>query len=245
MADFEIEPQKFLSRSDWTLADMATKNFENYHQKLFKARFLVLLILILLMLVLPPFLDQFIQTRILLDVFLTVIFLLIIYTIRLKKSRAIIALILVLPLIVSTWSAYFVEIKTLSLLTRIFGALFFGYAAINILRIIVKSEKVTKETIFAAIVAYLLIALMWAFLYMILELATPGSFSLPDWGAWGETMRFEYLSFVTITTLGYGDITPVTDKASALVIIEAVVGQIYLVVLVAWLVGMYVSRRSK
>jgi voltage-gated potassium channel Kch len=58
-------------------------------------------------------------------------------------------------------------------------------------------------------------------------------------------MRFEYFSFVTITTLGYGDITPVTDKASALALIEAFVGQIYLVVLVAWLVGMYVSRRSK
>jgi len=58
-------------------------------------------------------------------------------------------------------------------------------------------------------------------------------------------MRFEYFSFITITTLGYGDITPVTDKATALALIEAVVGQIYLVVLVAWLVGMHVSRRSK
>jgi hypothetical protein len=163
----------------------------------------------------------------------------------LKRTQAIIAFVLVLPLIIATWSTYFIEIKTISLLTRIFGVLFFAYAAINILRIIVKSEKVTRETIFAAIVAYLLIALMWAFLYMILELASPGSFSFPDWGSRGETMQFEYLSFVTITTLGYGDITPVTDKASALVIIEAVIGQIYLVVLVAWLVGMHVSRRSR
>jgi voltage-gated potassium channel Kch len=148
-------------------------------------------------------------------------------------------------LIVATWSTYFVEIRSISLLTRIFGALFFAYAAINVLLIIAKSEKVTRETIFAAIVAYLLIALMWSFLYMILELTSPGSFSFPDWGSRVERMRFEYLSFVTITTLGYGDITPITDKASALVIIEAVVGQIYLVVLVAWLVGMHVSQKSK
>ena len=161
------------------------------------------------MLVLAPFLEEFIQTRILMDVFLTAIFIFIIYAIRLKRSQAIIALVLVLPLIIATWSTYFVEIKTVSLLTRVFGALFFGYAAINILHTTVKSEKVTRETIFAAIVAYLLIALMWAFLYMILELASPGSFSFPDWGSRGETMRFEYLSFVTITTLGYGDITPV------------------------------------
>ena len=58
-------------------------------------------------------------------------------------------------------------------------------------------------------------------------------------------MRFEYFSFITITTLGYGDITPVTDKATALALIEAVVGQIYLVLLVAWLVGMHVSQRAK
>ncbi len=224
---------------------MAPKNFKNQIQKLRDARFLVLLILILFLLVLTPFLDEFVQTRILMDVFLTAIFIFIICTIRLKRSQAIIASVLVLPLIVATWSTYFVEIRTFSLFSRIFGALFFAYAAINILRIVLKSEKVTRETIFAAIVAYLLIALMWAFLYMILERVSPGSFSFPDWGGRGETMQFEYLSFVTITTLGYGDITPVTDKASALVIIEAVVGQIYLVVLVAWLVGMHVSRRSK
>ena len=222
---------------------MAPKNFENHIKQLVEARFLILLILLLFMLVLAPFLDEIVQTRILMDVFLTAIF--IIYTIRLKRPQAIIASVLVLPLIVSTWSTYFVEIKTVSLLTRVFGALFFAYAAINILRIIVKSEKVTRETIFAAIVAYLLIALMWAFLYMILDMMSPGSFSFPDKGFQGETMRYEYLSFVTITTLGYGDITPVTDQASAMVIMEAVIGQIYLVVLVAWLVGMHVSRRSK
>ena len=80
---------------------------------------------------------------------------------------------------------------------------------------------------------------------MILELVSPGSFSFPDKKSWGETMQFEYFSFVTITTLGYGDITPLTDKASALAMIEALVGQIYLVVLVAWLVGMHVSRKSR
>jgi hypothetical protein len=224
---------------------MSIEVFENHIQKLRADRFLVLLILLLLLLVLTPFLDQFVQMRILMDIFLTTIFILIIYTIRLKRLQVIIASILVLPLIIATWSTYFFEIRTISLLTRIFGALFFAYAAINILRIIARSEKVTRETIFAAIVAYLLIALMWAFLYMILELVSPGSFSFPDWGSRREAMRYQYLSFVTITTLGYGDITPLTDKASALVTMEAVVGQIYMVVLVAWLVGMHVSRRSK
>ncbi len=134
---------------------------------------------------------------------------------------------------------------SISLLTRIFGALFLGYAVINILRIVVQSEEVTKETIYAAIVAYMLMALLWAFLYMILELLAPGSFSFPERTIRTDTMRFEYFSFVTITTLGYGDIIPLTNKASALALIEAFVGQVYLVALVAWLVGMHVSRRSR
>ena len=114
-----------------------------------------------------------------------------------------------------------------------------------ILQEIARSTEVTRETIFAAVVAYLLIALMWAFLYMILELAVPGSFSFPDQSGRQEMMRFEYFSFITITTLGYGDITPLSDRASALAFLEALIGQIYMVVLVAWLVGMHVSRRSK
>ena len=224
---------------------MVKKTFDTSVQVFSQSRFLILLVLILLTIVLTPFLDDFIETRILMDFFLTVIFIAIILAIRSKRSQLIIASILALPLILSTWSFYFVELRSISLMTRIFGALFFGYSVINILHIVVQSEEVTKETIFAAIVAYLLIALTWSFLYMILELMIPGSFVFPDKSFRAETMQFEYFSFVTITTLGYGDIIPLSNKASALALLEALIGQVYLVVLVAWLVGMHVSRRSK
>lgn len=224
---------------------MIKRTFDTYIQTFFQRRFLILLVLIMSLLVLTPFLDDFVETRILMDAFLTAIFFAIIFAVKSQRSYVIIASFLALPLIISTWSFYFVELTSIGLLTRIFGALFLGYAVINILRIVVQSEEVTKETIYAAIVAYMLMALMWAFLYMILELLAPGSFSFPEKGFRAETMRFKYFSLVTITTLGYGDITPLTNKASALVLVEALVGQIYLVVLVAWLVGMHVSRRSK
>jgi voltage-gated potassium channel len=224
---------------------MVNRTFDTYIQTFFQRRFLILLVLILSLLVLTPFLDDFVETRILMDAFLTAIFCAIIFAVKSKRSHVIIASFLALPLIISIWSFYFVELTSISLLTRIFGALFLGYAVINILSIVTQSEEVTKETIYAAIVAYMLMALMWAFLYMILELLVPGSFSFPEKGFRAETMRFKYFSFVTITTLGYGDIAPLTNKASALVLVEALVGQVYLVVLVAWLVGMHVSRRSR
>ena len=226
---------------------MVNRTYHTYLQALSERRFFILLVLILLTIVLTPFLDQFIETRILMDVFLTTIFISIIFAIRSKRAHVIIASILALPLVTSTWSFYFYyfESTQIGLLTRIFGALFFGYAVIIILQTIVRSTEITREIIFAAVVAYLLIALMWAFLYMTLELVIPGSFSIPESSIRQETMRFEYFSFVTITTLGYGDITPLSNRASALTLLEALIGQIYLVVLVAWLVGMHVSRRSK
>ena len=68
---------------------------------------------------------------------------------------------------------------------------------------------------------------------------------MPEGNLISSRLIFIYYSFVTITTLGYGDISPLTGKAGGLSIIEAISGQIYLVVLVSWLVGMHVSKRSK
>jgi hypothetical protein len=224
---------------------MLKRKFHDFLQLFSSGPFLILLVLILLMLILPSFLDQWVSTRILLDVFLTAILVALVYAIKSNHSQMVIGTILALPLIITIWASYVIGIRSIGLTTRIFTALFFGYAVVNILRLIVTQEEVTRETIFAAIVAYLLIALMWQFLYMVLEKLAPGSFSLAEKALRSEAKHFQYFSFVTITTLGYGDVTPLTDQASTLAMLEALIGQIYLVVLVAWLVGMHVSKRSK
>ena len=86
---------------------------------------------------------------------------------------------------------------------------------------------------------------MWGLAYFLLESAAPGSLSI---GPVSDEARFGasiYYSFVTLTTLGYGDILPLTDRARSLAYVEAVIGQIYLAVLLAKLVGMYVSASSQ
>jgi hypothetical protein len=108
-----------------------------------------------------------------------------------------------------------------------------------------KTEMINREIIYQAILLYLLAALLWAFLYTLLELVDPASFNVDLDQLQSHLLVFQYYSFVTITTLGYGDITPVTEVAKAFSVLEAVVGQLYLVVVVAWLVGMHVSSNSK
>jgi voltage-gated potassium channel len=86
---------------------------------------------------------------------------------------------------------------------------------------------------------------MWSQIYVVLETAQPGSFNFPDGASGSIQSLLRYFSLVTITTVGYGDITPSTPAARAFANLESVVGQLYLVIQVAWLVGMHVSMKSK
>jgi hypothetical protein len=145
-------------------------------------------------------------------------------------------------MLLATWINYFIESPSLSLIGTFSGILFFAFMVITILSFIFKQNTVTFNVINASVVVYLLMAMMWALLFILLETLHPGSFSLAASQSQQSNFHFFYYSFVTITTLGYGDITPATEIARSLAVLEAVIGQIYLVVLVARLVGMQIAQ---
>ena len=210
-----------------------------------KDRFLILLCLILGLLVLVPILNRFVAAHIFLEMFLTAIVISMVYAISHKKGQVIVGMFLAIMMLASLWSQYFYQNKGIAAFGMIAGIIFIAMVTASILSFILKSEEVNLEIIYAAILLYLLAALMWAFLYAFLELVDPVSFNIDLKEPKGYLLVFQYYSLVTITTLGYGDITPVTEVAKAFSVLEAVVGQLYLVVAVAWLVGMYVSRKSQ
>ena len=203
-----------------------------------------LLIAILSMIIGSPFVDELFRYGIFPDLFLTVVFIAAIYTVGQKMRHLVISLMLALPMLLSVWTSYFYKNIPLFTIGEFFAALFIGFTILRMIQFIFNEKEVTKDVIYAAVIVYLLMAMMWSFAYALLEYVYPDSFSYPG-GPKEDIFRFLYFSFVTITTLGFGDITPLTRKASSLVMLEAVVGQMYLVVVVAWLVGMRVSRKSK
>ena len=211
-------------------------------QDRFQGRFLYLLILILAMIIIDPLVANFLQLRIITDVFVTAIFITAAYAISKRKRDVFVAVLLLVPMLASLWSEYFVNIPSLLIVGNVCGAVYFGYTVIVIVIFIYGQREVTRDLIAGAAVAYLMMALMWTFLYRSVEMLQPGSFSLPDTPFQSHKLIIVYYSFVTITTLGFGDITPTTGLASSLSILEAVVGQLFLVVGVAWLVGVHVSQ---
>jgi hypothetical protein len=113
-----------------------------------------------------------------------------------------------------------------------------------VLAYIFRSQRVTLEVMFAAVTVYLLIAFSFAMIYNIAFQLDPRSFRLPEWIDPGpvEILRTEmiYFSLVTLATLGYGDILPSSPFTQMLAVLEAVIGQFFMAVLVAWLVGMFI-----
>jgi hypothetical protein len=223
---------------------MAKKNALVLFEFFSRHRIVFLLAAILSMIIGSPFLDELFHYAVIPDIFITIIFILGIFAISRKKLHIYIALFLAIPMFSGIWFSYLYQNIILFVIGELFAALLVGFIIGLLINFIFNEKEVTKEVIFAAVVVYLLMAMMWAFAYLILEYFHPGSFSVPE-GPSRDTFRFLYFSFVTITTLGYGDIGPLTQKASSLVILEAVTGQMYLVIVVAWLVGMHVSRRSR
>ena len=213
-----------------------------YLKQSWENRFLFVLVSILCFLILSPLLKGFTGFRNLLDIFLTVIFISSIYAVSQKRYHLIIATLLVLPMLLDTWTNHFIVSPALSLTGICSGILFFAFMVITIISFVFKQNRVTLNVINAAVVVYLLLAMMWAFLFILLETLHPGSFSLTASQPQESNFHFFYYSFVTITTLGYGDITPATEIARSIAVLEAVIGQIYLVVLVARLVGIHIAQ---
>ncbi len=130
------------------------------------------------------------------------------------------------------------------------AAAFFAFALYGILRAIF-IKQVSGDAILGAVCGYLLLGIVWSLLYYAVETASPGSFQLPpprDAGVTAQRLdrgTLSYYSFVTLATVGYGDVTPVTPLARTLAWIEAIAGQFYLAVLVAGLVGFKVTQAMK
>jgi hypothetical protein len=126
--------------------------------------------------------------------------------------------------------------------------LFTALVIYTVLNFVFKGKEITRNKIAAALCVYLLLGTGWSAVYSLLETVDPGSLvssrdeTIVKDEDLGKREDFNYFSFVTLTTLGYGDITPVTRPARTLAMLEAIVGQLYLAVLIARLVGLHTAH---
>jgi voltage-gated potassium channel len=134
--------------------------------------------------------------------------------------------------------------------SHLLAACVFAFALYRILRAVLVNQA-SGDAIFGAVCGYLLLGVIWALLYSAVETASPGSFNsstsskTPAGVERLDRAVLSYYSFITLATVGYGDVTPTAPLTRTLAWIEAIIGQFYLAVLVAGLVGIKVTQAIK
>jgi hypothetical protein len=196
-----------------------------------------------LLLLAAPVVNNFTAFNVFFNCFMTFFFLSSIYAVSLSVRQSMVATVSAIPMLAYTWKAYLPSIPYLEHAGCLSGFFFSILIIASIGKFIVRSRRVTLDMIFGSLIIYCFMGIGWGFFYTFLHHFAPGSFNNIVAGTVEENLSsFFYFSFVTLSTLGYGDITPALQLSRNLVVFEALLGQIYLVVMVAWLVGMKVSQ---
>jgi voltage-gated potassium channel len=168
-----------------------------------------------------------------------------------RRRRTWIAWVLVVPAVVERLYVLLAPTPQTYLIASISWLLFISFVTWHLLRTLLRQKTVTGETISMSISIYLLIGLTWAILYVVIFQFDPHAFDLGASSSLagasvgtGEAPIFAtlmYLSLTTISSVGFGDITPLTLQARFAAVAEGITGQFYLAVLVARLVSMHMS----
>ncbi len=206
--------------------------------------FSFLLIALLSLFTIEPFLDQWDKGRVFVALFLYAIFLSTVYALYSRTRIFVIALVWVGSIIgsdVFAYMGYFSSVYSLMLK----GSFLLFFLCI-LLHHLFQQKNIDTDAILGAVTGYFLLGFLWSFVYQILEQLEPGTFS-PLFSPNGHSLResdFLYYSYVTLTTLGFGDMTAMTTAGRSFSVLEAMLGQIYLTVLIAQFVNLRMGQQQ-
>ncbi|MEW6268023.1 MAG: ion channel [Thermodesulfobacteriota bacterium] len=162
--------------------------------------------------------------------------------------------LLALPALIGHWSLRADAPPVPRLLVFCFTAAFLAFLTLVMLWVVLREQVVTVDTLIGAVCAYFLIGVTFGTTYAIVGLTTPNAFDVSpalaaaaDWHPPASPLSplLQYYSFATLSTLGYGDMSPVSPAARSLSVLEGLAGPLYLAVLITRLVGMHTARSSR
>lgn len=218
-------------------------------RKFLRGRYAYLLMALLAMLVLSPVLPILPSASFLGGIIFSVVLVFATSAIAGSRSMLIVGIVLAVPALTLNWISLNFAETWFIVLTHAVIITFMTWIGLSILSSVLGGRRVTSETINGSLCVYLLMGVTGAFIYSLLESVSPGAI-IPFKGEPQHEAHHHgpgyaqmlYYSFVTLTTLGYGDLTPTLPLARSIAALQAVLGQFYLTVLVARLVGLHIAH---
>ena len=206
-----------------------------------------LLIALAVLLISAPFVEELEGGHLILSVLFSLVLLAAVFAVADRKRTLAIAVVLAVPAITARWINQFRPDLVHPAVFLVCALLLLAFVIANLLRFILRAPVVTVEVLSASISAYLMLGLMWTVAYWLVDQMTPGgAFSFNTSRGVQSMNGFTgfYFSFITLSTVGYGDITPVSRVARWLAAMEAITGLLYVAVLIARLVSLYSTAKS-
>jgi hypothetical protein len=226
----------------------------DWRQAYSKRRFGVLLVLLVVLLAGPPVLLGFGLSAAWFDGLMALLMLAVILSLCFERPQRLFALLLGIPTVLLSLGGPVLPSQASApvlLAGHLCEVLFLFGAAALIVKSLFSAPTLAFDSILGAVCGYLFLGLGWAVLYALIEGFRPGSFEISPRLVTGDESAhplphvLTYYSFVTLTTVGYGDINPVSSATRTLAWMEAITGQFYLAVIVAGLVSLLATKAKR
>ena len=194
-----------------------------------------------------PFVEEIKGGDIIVSILLSLVLISAVLAVANRCRTFVVAVLLAIPAVVGRWINHFRPHLLPPAIFLVAGLVLVAFVVANLLRFILRAPSVNAEVRCASISAYLMLGLMWTMAYWLVDQLTPGGAFSFNTNAGPQSINgFNafYFSFITLSTVGYGDITPVSRIARWLAAMEAMTGLLYVAVLIARLVSLYSSPKS-
>src|ERR1700757_1178740 len=207
-----------------------------------------LLIVLATLLIAAPFVEELEGGHLILSALFSLVLIAAVFAVANRKRSLVIALVLAIPAITARWINQLRPDLVHPAVFLVCALVLLAFVIGHLLYFILRAPVVTAEVLCASIAAYLMLGLMWTVAYWLVDQLTPGgAFSFNTTSGTQSMNGFTgfYFSFITLSTVGYGDITPVSRAARWLAAMEAMTGLLYVAVLIARLVSIYSSTKPE
>ena len=226
---------------------MAIGKLQTSFARIFRQRCFYLFVSILVLIVTAPFLTETLHGRVIVQATQVLVLIASVAAVGRTTMPFVIALLLGIPAFVfqSGITFGYGDPELFRIWSDVFHAAFYLVAVVYLLQYVFSPDVMTDDKLFGAASVYLMLAMMFAYGYLIVQLVDPGAFGVRV----GERPRsfydLLYMSFGLLTSNGPGDVTPVGAKVRSIVILEQIVGVLYVAILIARLAGIYPPRRPR
>ena len=206
-----------------------------------------LLIALAVLLIAAPFVEELEGGHVILSLLFSLVLIAAVFAVANRKRSLVIALVLAIPAIIARWINQLRPDLVHPAVFLVCALVLLAFVIGHLLYFILRAPVVNAEVLCASIAAYLMLGLMWTVAYWLVDQLTPGGAFSFNTNRGAQSMNgFTgfYFSFITLSTVGYGDITPVSQAARWLAAMEAMTGLLYVAVLIARLVSLYSIPKS-